>query len=717
MKFLNLVGNFFHYIWSNICYFFYRYQIWRWFILISLSITFAVSALLTYKAKTVNIKGLMNSLSTFTTIYDNKNQKVGELYANKGTYVNFNEISPAVKNAVISTEDRTFYTNPGFSIKGILRALVSYITHHGEILSGGSTITQQLAKNSLLSQRQTFSRKLKGLFYAIQITKTYSKQDILTMYLNDAYFGNGVWGVQDAAKRYFDKNASQLNVPEGATLAAMLKSPSFYNPVEHPNNAIYRRNLVIKLMNENGKVTDAEAKQFQNAPLIINDGYVPKENYKYPSYFNGVINEAISDGISEESVMDKGYKIYTYLNPIYQQQMQNVYSNSNLFPAAAPDGAIPQSSSIALNPKNGGVMATVGSRGPISFRNYSYATMAKMQVGSTMKPLAVYTPAIQEGYHLDSMIEDKKISYGPTHYTPTNWNNQYLGKVPLYVALYQSLNTPAVWLLNDIGINKGVESVERFGINVPRNKEQLGLALGDINVSPYEMARAYCVFANGGYLPQTHFIKKIVTASGKVIVDNTKLQNKRVISSKVANEMTSMMIDVYKYGTGKSGKPNGYTIAGKTGGTQIPTSWGDPNGTGNQWMIGYTPDIVVTTWIGFANTNQQQYLHSSISAVANIFKNEMEGILPYTAQTSFKVNDAQSIVQGANNNINSSNNENNNIDSIWNNVKNKINNGINNIIRGDNKLGNFQNKLNNDINNIKQKANEWYNNIEGFIHH
>lgn len=674
-------------LWQRLCYLFRRFQIWRWLLLMFLTCFLAMSAFFTYKAKTVNISDLKSSLSTFTTIYDHNNNKVGELYADKGTYVGFNEISPAIKNAVISTEDRTFYTNPGFSIKGILRAIVSYVVHHGEILSGGSTITQQLAKNMLLTQRQTFLRKFEEIFYAIQITKVYSKKDILTMYLNNSYFGNGVWGVQDASKRYFDKNASQLNAAEGATLAAMLRSPSFYNPVEHPQNALDRRNLVLNLMVENHKLTTAQAKAAQKTPLVVTDGYVPKNNYKYPSYFDGVINEAIADGISEDSIMNKGYKIYTNLNQNYQRQMQSVYNQSWLFPAPAADGTQPQSGSIAIDPQTGGVVATVGRRGPNPFRSYSYATMSQRQAGSTMKPLAVYTPALQAGYRYNSMLKDEKISYGPTHYTPSNWNNQYLGEVPMYTALSQSLNTPAVWLLNQIGINKGVKSVERFGINVPKNKQELGLALGDLDVSPYQMARAYCAFANGGYLPQTHFIRKIVDASGNVIVNNSQPQRKRIISGQIANEMTSMMLDVFRDGTGASAKPAGYTIAGKTGGTQVPSSWGNPDGTKDQWIVGYTPDIVLATWIGFANTDAQHFLQNSIGDVANVFKNEMADILPYTAQTPFKVNDAQTIVQ---------NDASDNPTNWWNTLQSKLSGGWD---------------------NLKQKANQWYNNIKSLLQH
>ena len=199
-----------------------RFFIGRWIILILLTVMLLVCTYYTVKVKTSNISNLKASLSATTGIYDYRSQKSGSLYSQKGTYVGYNKISPNVKNAVISTEDRTFWTNPGFSIKGMGRAALGLILNRGQISGGGSTITQQLAKNALLTQKQTFSRKVEELFFAVEINHVYSKKDILTMYLNKAYFGNGVWGVEDASQKYFGKNASQLTIGEGATLAGIL---------------------------------------------------------------------------------------------------------------------------------------------------------------------------------------------------------------------------------------------------------------------------------------------------------------------------------------------------------------------------------------------------------------------------------------------------------------------------------------------------------------
>ncbi|EFO70717.1 transglycosylase [Lactobacillus iners LactinV 01V1-a] len=227
-----------------------------------------VSTYYTIKVKTSNIATLKASLSTTTTIYDADNHQAGSLYAQKGSFVELSDISPNIQNAVISTEDRTFYKNPGFSIKGMVRALLMSMLHRG-IVGGGSTLTQQLAKNALLTQKQTISRKIEELFFAIEINHVYSKRDILTMYLNNAYFGNGVWGVQDASKRYFGKNASELNISEAATLAGMLKSPSYYNPIDHMQNALNRRNTVVNLMLQNKKITKSEADNAQHSVLSL----------------------------------------------------------------------------------------------------------------------------------------------------------------------------------------------------------------------------------------------------------------------------------------------------------------------------------------------------------------------------------------------------------------------------------------------------------------
>lgn len=681
------IKRFFKRAWRVVKYVWYRLQLTRWLILGILLLIFFMSSYLTFKAKTANVGEIKANLQTSTTLYDDKDARAGTLYTQKGTYVELDKISPEIQNAVISTEDRSFYTNPGFSVKGLARAAVNLVIHHGQITGGGSTLTQQLAKNAKLSQKQTFSRKFEELFLAVQITKTYSKKDILAMYLNNAYFGNGVWGVQDASRRYFGKNASELDASEAAVIAAMLRSPSYYNPADHLDNATSRRNLILGLMVDNGKLTESQAKAAKSEPIVVKNTLEQNDSYKYPYYFDEVVNEAVKRfGLKEEDLVKNGYKIYTALDQSQQSKMENTFEQNWLFPDNATDGTLVQGSSIAIDPKTGGVSAVVGGRGDYTIRGYSRITQMKRQPGSTIKPLAVYTPALEDGYHYDSSLQDKKKSYGTNKYTPTNPDNVYTGSMPMYQAVANSTNAPAVWLLNQIGLKRGIKSVEDFGISVPKSDQNLAMALGGWQggVSPYQMASAYTAFANNGELSETHFIRKIVDASGAVIVDNTTPSKSRIMSQKTAKEMTSMMLGVYNSGTGRYAKPDGYQVAGKSGSTEVPDSYG--YGTKDQWLIGYTPDIVVATWMGYDKTDQEHFMkNTSIDGLAPIFKYEMQQLLPTTAQTSFDTEDAQSMAKKE---------DDQDSDKVVNSLQSGIKDGVN---------------------KAKETVNQWYNNLKGFF--
>ncbi|KRK36872.1 PBP1A family penicillin-binding protein [Levilactobacillus parabrevis] len=658
----------FKYIW-------HRFQLTRWLIVIVMSGFLVLSGYLTFMAKTANVGDLKAALENPTQIYDRSNQKAGTLYSQKGTYVPLKSISPSVQSAVISTEDRNFYHEYGFSFKGYARALLLYaknkILRHNYISGGGSTLTQQLAKNAYLTQEQTFTRKFKELFLSIEIENVYTKKDILSMYLNNAYFGNGVWGVQDAAERYFGTSAEQLSVPESAVLAGMLTSPSAYNPIDHPQASRARRNVVLGLMAETGAITSDQAKQYQATALTTSDSYSYKNTYKYPYFFDAVINEAVSKyGLTESEIMNKGYKIYTTLDQSNQRQMQTLFKNTSYFPANASDGTKVQAASIAIDPDTGGVEAVVGGRGKHVFRGYNRATQMQRQPGSTIKPLAVYTPALENGYYYDSELTNKKKSYGSNKYTPENYGNQYTGKMPMYQALAQSANAPAVWLLNKIGVDKGYESVKKFGLPVTKSDKNLALALGGLKtgVSPQQLAQAYTAFANNGTMTSAHYIRKIVDASGNVVVstDDSQAKRSKVMSQKTAKQMTSMMMGVFNYGTGTSAKPYGYTIAGKTGSTEAD---GDADATRDKWIVGYTPDVVVTTWEGFDSTSSKHHLENvSGTGEGPLFQAEMQGILPNTKGTSFTTKDASTLARAQNSGTTSASSD------IWDQVQSGIDN-------------------------------------------
>lgn len=670
-----------------------RFHLVKWLVVIFLSVSLVTSTYLVFLAKTAHVQNLESSLSKTTEIFDVNNKKAGELYAQKGTYVHLNQVSANIPKAVLSTEDRNFYHEYGFSFKGIARAMFllvkNKLLHRDYISGGGSTLTQQLVKNAYLSQEQTMTRKLKELFLSIQVENVYSKNEILTMYLNNAYFGNGVWGVQDAARKYFGEDAVDLSVPDSAVLAGMLTSPSAFNPIDHPKAAKWRRNVVLQLMVENHKLTQSQANYYKQTPITVRDTYVRKDGYKYPYYFDAVIDEAISKyGMTESEIMNRGYRIYTNLNQSQQQAMQTNFDNDALFPANAADGTEVQAASIGVSPTTGGVTAVVGGRGKHVFRGYNRATQITRQPGSTMKPLAVYTPALEAGYKFDSELVDKKKSYGTNHYTPKNYNNVYQGKVPMYEALAQSMNAPAVWLLNQIGVNRGYESVKDFNIPVTKKDKNLALALGGLSggVSPQQMAGAYTAFANGGKIVKPFYIRKIVDSTGKVVVDNTsKQEGRQIMSSSVAKQMTSMMLGVFNNGTGTDAKPYGYSVAGKTGSTEADNT-GSADATKDKWIVGYTPDLVVATWEGFDSTSKAHHLENlSGTGVGPLFKNEMQTMLPYTKNSSFGTKDAQSIVQSESSN-----------DNLWDTI---------------------QKKTNQYGNQIEQKARDFINDAKGWFKH
>lgn len=661
-----------------------RFQIGRWLIVMLLLMFFLMSAYLTYEAKTANVGNLKAELQKTTVVYDKDGDRAGTLYSQKGTYVGLKNISPNLRNAVLSTEDRNFYNEYGFSIKGILRAILlgikNKITGSNYIAGGGSTITQQLVKNALLSQQQTLSRKLRELFLAIEVENVYSKQEILTMYLNNAYFGRGIWGAEDASERYFGVHASQLSVSQAAMLAGMLRSAVIYNPIDHHKNALSRRNLVIELMAENKKITTAEAKVAKAQPITIVNNYKRGATYQYPWFFDAVINEAINKyGLTESDIMNRGYKIYTTLGQRVQTAMQTQFNATWNYPTSDV-----QATSVAIDPKTGGVLAIIGGRGKHVFRGFNRATQMKRQPGSTMKPLAVYAPAIENGMKYDDELNDTKTSFGSNNYTPTNESGLYQSKIPMYQALQQSINVPAVWLLNKIGVNEGYSMAQKFGLQLNKSDKNLALALGGTHtgVSPLQLAQAYGAFANKGVMNDAYFIRKIVDAAGNVIVDNTQTNQTKVMSESTAKTMTSMMQGVFSYGTGATSKPSGYTIAGKTGTTEATGTKG-ASGSNDKWIVGYTPDIVVATWEGYdSNANGKTLSVNPVNNVGPLFKAELSAMLPYTKGTKFNVADANVLAGKASN----SSDSNNIIDSITDTGK-----------------------------ELQKKATKWWNNITGMF--
>jgi len=610
-----------------------RFHLTKILLIIGLGFSLLTGGYLFYLAKTTNVKDLQNALKATTIIYDKNGDQAGSLTGQKGTYVELDAISENLQNAVVATEDRSFYKNSGINYGRFFLAILT-LGRSG----GGSTITQQLAKNAYLSQDQTVERKAKEFFLALEINKKYSKKEILTMYLNNAYFGNGVWGIEDASKKYFGVSASQLSLDQSAVLAGMLKGPEIYNPLYSVENATNRRNTVLQNMVAAGYIDQKTADQSATVDIHgqLVDAYEGKsEDYRYPSYFDAVINEAVNEyGLTEEDIVKNGYRIYTELDQNYQASMQVIYDNTALFPVAE-DGTRAESGSVALDPKTGGVRALVGRVGSDQnpgFRTYNYATQAARSPGSTIKPLVVYSPAVAEGWSTNKELDNSTTQYGS--YEVNNYAGiQSSPTVPMYQALAESLNLPAVATANDLGLDTVFEYGKKFGLNMDKVDKSLAVALGaGVTTNPMQMAQAYGTFANGGVMNDAHLITKIENASGQVVKSHSQ-KSTRVLSGSTTDKMTNMMLGTFSNGTGVNAAPYGYTMAGKTGTTE--TSF-NKDLSGDQWVIGYTPDVVISQWLGFPTTDENHYLtDSSAGTASEIFRNVANSVLPYTDGTRF----------------------------------------------------------------------------------
>ena len=615
-----------------------RYHLTKIVIILGLSVGLLVGTYLFAIAKSTNVNDLQNALKTRTLIFDREEKEAGALSGQKGTYVELTAISKDLQNAVVATEDRSFYKNDGINYGRFFLAIVT-----AGRSGGGSTITQQLAKNAYLSQDQTVERKAKEFFLALELTKKYSKEQILTMYLNNAYFGNGVWGVEDASKKYFGVSAAELTLDQAATLAGMLKGPELYNPLNSIEDSTNRRDTVLQNMVAAGYIDKNQETEAAGVDMAsqLQDKYEGKiSDYRYPSYFDAVVNEAVSKyNLTEEEIVNNGYRIYTELDQNYQANMQVIYENTSLFPTAE-DGTHAESGSVALEPKTGGVRGVVGrvaGDDKAGFRNFNYATQSKRSPGSTIKPLVVYTPAVEAGWALNKQLDNHTMQYDS--YQVDNYAGiKTSPEVPMYQALAESLNLPAVATVNDLGINKAFEAGTRFGLNMEKVDRVLGVALGGgVETNPLQMAQAYAAFANEGLMPEAHFITRIENASGQVIKSHKNSQ-KRVIDKSVADKMTSMMLGTFTNGTGISSSPADYVMAGKTGTTEAVFN---PEYTSDQWVIGYTPDVVISHWLGFPTTDENHYLAGSTSnGAAHVFRSMANTILPYTPGSTFTVANA-----------------------------------------------------------------------------
>ena len=503
-----------------------------------------------------------------TVIYDQNGEIASKISSSKIEGVTIEQIPDDMIHAVIATEDQRFYKHNGVNYIAIMKAFFKNATS-GDIVAGGSTITQQLAKNVFLTQDRTYTRKLNEFILSKKIERTYSKDEIVERYLNQIYFGEGAWGIQRAAQIYFGKDVSELSLSEAATLAGLIKAPSTLSPVKDLERSMERRDVVLSLMKKEGYISETEEEKAKGQSIALAEEKVDDYKGKYPYYVDHIIEEAINKhNLTENEILSGGLQIYTELSPTIQKAVENAYQNDNLFPESQSDQLI-QSGAIFINPSTGGINALVGGRGEHTYRGFNHATQLLRQPGSIMKPLAAYTPALEQGYDTFDIVEDQPINIGG--YQPQNYDRQFHGQMTMYDAVIHSYNIPPVWILNKIGLQHGIEAVERFGIPLEEQDHNLGLALGGMNkgTSPLHMAQAFSAFPNDGVMMEAHSIQKIVDANGDLLAEWNQKET-QVTEPTVAQKMTYMLRGVVKEGTGVKAQANNWDIAGKTGTTELP---------------------------------------------------------------------------------------------------------------------------------------------------
>lgn len=553
-------------------------------------------------AKPLNIDELF-SLNQTTYIVDEKDNIIDKLHANENrTIVTLDQIPKQLQDAFIAIEDKRFYSHFGVDVYRIFGAArVNLQT--GKFSQGFSSITQQLIKKVYLTDKKDLKRKVIEVYYAIQLERRFTKDQILEAYLNTIPLGHNVAGVKEAALYYFGKELDQLTLAENAMLAGVTNNPSLYSPYRHFDYATKRKELILSQMLEQGKISNADYEQAMSEEIVLSK----VESEVETSYFaDMVINDALEViekelGYTEEEAQLKlfngGLKIVATIDTELQNAMEASFKNEAVFPKSTTDanGQVqPEAAAIIIDHTTGQVKAVMGGRSEKVRRGLNRATQSYRQPGSTIKPLAVYAPALDNGYTIASVVDDSPVSYG--NYSPDNYGNKFSGLVTIREAIQHSLNVVAVKIVQDIGGSRSADYLKRFGISslITEGKTSdmgLGsLALGGLTkgIKPMEMAAAYSVFPNKGIYNKPISFTKIYDKDGNLIYEN-KPKKERVISEQVAYLMVDIMQGVVKGGTGgRAALPN-MPVGGKTGTTTKNV---------DAWFVGYTPYYTTAVWMG-----------------------------------------------------------------------------------------------------------------------
>lgn len=509
-------------------------------------------------------------------IYDNENKPIKEENQFNGDYCKIEQLHPYTIDAFISIEDKEFFKHNGINKKRIAKAMLNNLKSRS-LKEGASTISQQLIKNTHLTNEKTFERKLKEIALTRKLEKNFSKKDIIESYLNIIFFGNNCYGIESASKFYFDKSAKDLSLAESCTLAGIIKSPTKYSPISNYNNSITRRNLVLSEMEKDGKITIDEKIQAQKEPIVLS--ITPRSNNKLNSYSQASIDEASKIlNKSAKQLAIGGYKIHTYMDENKQNALKNALAENTMNEL--------DTAAIVIDAKACAITAYLG--------NSDYKILdTKRQPASCIKPLLVYTPAFNEGVlSPDTQILDEQIKIG--NYTPSNVNKKFAGYVSVTDAVKNSINIPAIKALSYIGIDTGKQYAEKLGIKFDEKDDSYALALGGLTYgcNLKDLASAYTVFVNNGEYDKSNFVQYITDKDNKLVyLHKPNLQ--MVFREDSTYLMTQVLKETAKTGTARKLSDTTNTeVAAKTGTT------GNKNGNTDAYNISYTPTEVIGVWYG-----------------------------------------------------------------------------------------------------------------------
>ncbi len=549
-----------------------------------------------------------------TKIYDRTGQVLLYEINNQGkrTVLPSDQIPEKIGQATVAIEDQDFYNHSALDFKGIARALLVDLLH-GSFSQGGSTITQQLAKNAFLSDQKTITRKIKEIILSYWIEKNYTKDQILTLYLNQIPYGAGADGIEAASQTYFGKDAKDLSLAEIASLVAIPKSPTYYSPWTHLDNLMQRKNLVLDQMHKLGYITEQE----MNAAKATTPTFMPQNlgNIKAP-HFVMMVKDYLVSKYGEDVVNNGGLKVITSLDWNLQQLAEQAVKNGAARNTSLYGGK--NAALVAQDPKTGQILALVGSADYFDKSidgNFDVATQGLRQPGSSIKPF-VYITAFKKGYSPDSVVFNTETNFdttGQNPYIPQNFEGTFTGPVTLRDALAQSMNVPAVKVLYLTGINDSIQTAHDFGITTLNDPSRYGLTLvlGGGEVKLIDMVNAYSVFAQEGNLHQQSFVLSVQDSNG-----NTLEQYLDKSTQVIEPQYTRLINDVLSDPIAREPLYGASFNSTLFSDREVALKTGTTNDYRDAWTFGYTPDIVVGVWAGNSdNTPMQKHAGSILAAL------------------------------------------------------------------------------------------------------